>query len=243
MSPLWIPGCHSRPSYEQLLAPYRANAIEGVDYVLHTASPFLLTSTDENKLVKPAVNGTLNVLRACALDKSKVRPQLVAQTGQAKPSGAALTVVARPPAGAPGQARGPHQQLRGRGIRPKGPAQDPHVYRSGLVEPRQRGHVLEVEDTRGAGRLGFHGQKYRTQIRAQHYQSFRCVWALPHRARHQCGLCRADHDRQDAIDTRRQHGDGGRGRRRQSSHLRHDLPGGKRTLHHLSGGRKLWTLG
>lgn len=46
--------------------------MQGVDYVLHTASPFFV-GTDESKLVKPAVNGTLNVLRACAMDSSKVR--------------------------------------------------------------------------------------------------------------------------------------------------------------------------
>ena len=51
----------------------REKAIAGVDYVLHTASPFF-QSTDESKLVKPAVTGTLNVLQACAAEGSKVRP-------------------------------------------------------------------------------------------------------------------------------------------------------------------------
>jgi len=46
-------------------------AIEGVDYVLHTASPFF-TSQNEDELVKPAVEGTLNVLRACSAPGSKV---------------------------------------------------------------------------------------------------------------------------------------------------------------------------
>ena len=42
-------------------------AVEGMDYVLHVASPFPTTvpKTDE-ELVRPAVNGTLNVLRAAA---------------------------------------------------------------------------------------------------------------------------------------------------------------------------------
>lgn len=40
-------------------------AIAGCDYVLHTASPFLLeVKNPQHELVDPAVNGTLNVLRA-----------------------------------------------------------------------------------------------------------------------------------------------------------------------------------
>ena len=40
-------------------------AIEGCDYVVHTASPFPLAQPkDENVLIKPAVEGTLAVLRA-----------------------------------------------------------------------------------------------------------------------------------------------------------------------------------
>jgi len=42
-------------------------AIAGCEYVLHTASPFVLNVKDPRKdLVEPAVNGTLNVLHACA---------------------------------------------------------------------------------------------------------------------------------------------------------------------------------
>ena len=51
--------------------PHRDKAVQGVDYVLHTASPFFM-STKEDELVKPAVAGTLNVLKACALDSCKV---------------------------------------------------------------------------------------------------------------------------------------------------------------------------
>ena len=49
-------------------------AIEGVDFVLHTASPFFVAGKreGEQKLVKPAVEGTLNVLRACAAEGSSV---------------------------------------------------------------------------------------------------------------------------------------------------------------------------
>ena len=40
-------------------------ALEGIDYVLHTASPFIMESPkDENEMINPAVNGTLYVLRA-----------------------------------------------------------------------------------------------------------------------------------------------------------------------------------
>lgn len=42
-------------------------AVNGCDVVMHTASPYALTVKDPQRdLVDPAVNGTLNVLRACA---------------------------------------------------------------------------------------------------------------------------------------------------------------------------------
>ena len=41
-------------------------AIEGSTYVLHVASPFVIDlPRDENELIRPAVDGTLGVLRAC----------------------------------------------------------------------------------------------------------------------------------------------------------------------------------
>ena len=41
-------------------------AVKGCDYVYHTASPLPLEDPrDENELIKPAVEGTLNVLKAC----------------------------------------------------------------------------------------------------------------------------------------------------------------------------------
>jgi dihydroflavonol-4-reductase len=41
-------------------------AVNGCEYVIHTASPFVLDVTDNQRdLVEPAVSGTLNVLRAC----------------------------------------------------------------------------------------------------------------------------------------------------------------------------------
>lgn len=47
-------------------------AVEGCDYVIHVASPFPLTNpTDENELIKPAVDGTLNVMRAAHKHKVK----------------------------------------------------------------------------------------------------------------------------------------------------------------------------
>ncbi|KAK7466785.1 hypothetical protein BaRGS_00037101 [Batillaria attramentaria] len=42
-------------------------AVEGMTYVIHVASPFPLAQPkNEDELIKPAVEGTLNVLRACA---------------------------------------------------------------------------------------------------------------------------------------------------------------------------------
>ena len=46
------------------------NACEGSTYVIHTASPFSFRETEE-ALVKPAVNGTLAVMRACTQHKVK----------------------------------------------------------------------------------------------------------------------------------------------------------------------------
>ena len=40
-------------------------AMEGTSYIIHTASPFpLLNPKDENELIKPAVDGTLAVMKA-----------------------------------------------------------------------------------------------------------------------------------------------------------------------------------
>lgn len=65
------PRCPSESSGLCCAHACREKAIEGVDYVLHTASPFF-TSQNEDELVKPAVEGTLNVLRACSAPGSKV---------------------------------------------------------------------------------------------------------------------------------------------------------------------------
>lgn len=47
-------------------------AIEGCEYVVHTASPFpLVEPKDENELIKPAVDGTLAVMQACRKHKVK----------------------------------------------------------------------------------------------------------------------------------------------------------------------------
>uniref|UniRef100_A0A061R5M2 Flavanone 4-reductase n=1 Tax=Tetraselmis sp. GSL018 TaxID=582737 RepID=A0A061R5M2_9CHLO len=51
-------------------------AVKDVDYVLHTASPFY-QSSKEAELVEPAVQGTLNVLRACSAEGSKVKRVIV----------------------------------------------------------------------------------------------------------------------------------------------------------------------
>lgn len=43
------------------------SAVEGCQYVLHVASPFVVNSPrDEMELIRPAVEGTRNVLKACA---------------------------------------------------------------------------------------------------------------------------------------------------------------------------------
>lgn len=39
-------------------------ACEGSNFIVHTASPFNMTEKDESKMVKPAVEGTLAVMRA-----------------------------------------------------------------------------------------------------------------------------------------------------------------------------------
>lgn len=50
------------------------NAVKGCTYVLHTASPFPSARPDnEDVVVKPALNGTLNVLRACVQEGSTVK--------------------------------------------------------------------------------------------------------------------------------------------------------------------------
>jgi dihydroflavonol-4-reductase len=42
-------------------------AVDGIDVILHTASPFIIGEfPDPNVLIKPAVDGTLHVLRAAA---------------------------------------------------------------------------------------------------------------------------------------------------------------------------------
>ena len=44
-----------------------SSAVEGCQYVLHVASPFVIESPrDEMELIRPAVEGTRNVLKACA---------------------------------------------------------------------------------------------------------------------------------------------------------------------------------
>ena len=47
-------------------------AIEGADYLVHTASPFpLIMPKDENELIKPAVKGTMSALQAAHKNKVK----------------------------------------------------------------------------------------------------------------------------------------------------------------------------
>ena len=53
-------------------------AVEGCDYVLHTASPFILSPKDvERDLLQPALQGTTNVLDAVVRHKDKVKKTVV----------------------------------------------------------------------------------------------------------------------------------------------------------------------
>ena len=47
------------------------NAVNGSDYVVHTASPFMLTFESVDDAVKPAVEGTTAILEACKANKVK----------------------------------------------------------------------------------------------------------------------------------------------------------------------------
>ena len=50
------------------------NAVKDCSYVIHTASPVPIgVPADENEVIKPAVNGTLFVMRACVQPGSKVK--------------------------------------------------------------------------------------------------------------------------------------------------------------------------
>jgi len=53
-------------------APLTLPRLPGCDVVFHTASPFALVPRTADELIKPAVGGCLNVLRAC-LKSSTVR--------------------------------------------------------------------------------------------------------------------------------------------------------------------------
>jgi len=44
-------------------------ACEGSNFIVHTASPFNMTEKDESKMVKPAVDGTLAVMKAAHKNK------------------------------------------------------------------------------------------------------------------------------------------------------------------------------
>jgi len=47
-------------------------ALQGAHFVVHTASPFpLAPPRNENDLIKPAVNGTVSVMKACHANKVK----------------------------------------------------------------------------------------------------------------------------------------------------------------------------
>ena len=74
--------------------PSIISACAGATYVVHTASPFFF-SDDEDKLVKPAVDGTLAVMRACSTHGVK---RCVVTS-----SGAAISAVAKADKPKPGE--------------------------------------------------------------------------------------------------------------------------------------------
>ena len=67
-----------------------ANAIAGSTYVVHTASPFPLQNPkNEMELIKPAVDGTLFVMKACRAHKVKrivITSSMVTMMDEKKPS-------------------------------------------------------------------------------------------------------------------------------------------------------------
>ncbi|PIK56104.1 putative NADPH-dependent methylglyoxal reductase GRP2 [Apostichopus japonicus] len=69
------------------------DAIEGCTYVCHTASPFpMATPADENEIIKPAVDGTLRVLKACTGKvKRVVLTSSVAAVGEVHSTGVKMT--------------------------------------------------------------------------------------------------------------------------------------------------------
>lgn len=48
-------------------------AVKGVTYVFHTASPYSLDTSDPDKLIDPALKGTKNVLNAVAKHKDSIK--------------------------------------------------------------------------------------------------------------------------------------------------------------------------
>ncbi|KAM6594628.1 hypothetical protein CsatA_002331 [Cannabis sativa] len=68
------------------------SAIIGCDGVFHTASPAFLSATDpQAEIIKPAVNGTLNVLRSCARAPSVKRVVITSSFASVLLNGRELT--------------------------------------------------------------------------------------------------------------------------------------------------------
>ena len=45
--------------------------MEGIDYVLHIASPYVVSAKKDKDLIDPAINGTLNVMKAASASNIK----------------------------------------------------------------------------------------------------------------------------------------------------------------------------
>ena len=45
--------------------------MEGVDYVLHIASPYVVKAKKDKDVIDPAINGTLNVMKAASTSNIK----------------------------------------------------------------------------------------------------------------------------------------------------------------------------
>jgi dihydroflavonol-4-reductase len=64
-----------------------AEAVAGCEYVLHVASPFPLEDpADSDELIRPAVQGTLRVLRACAASGTVRRVVLTSSVAAVRPA-------------------------------------------------------------------------------------------------------------------------------------------------------------
>ena len=58
---------HTKIIFSHLVGP----KLFVISYIIHTASPFIINSRNEDDLIKPAVNCTLSIMRAAKANKVK----------------------------------------------------------------------------------------------------------------------------------------------------------------------------